>query len=105
MAHSSQYDPQRHHRRSIRLQGYDYSQAGMYFITLCTYDRQCLFGKIVEGDDGAPLMKLNPCGEIVKDAWLKTPSLRPNVILDEWVIMPNHIHGILIVQERVGDAP
>jgi len=86
------YDPEKHHRRSIRLPGYDYASAGMYFITLCCYQRQCLFGNIQDGE-----MHLNPLGQIVATEWLKTPQIRPNFGLDEWVIMPNHIHGIVTI--------
>jgi putative transposase len=68
----------------------------MYFITICAHNRESLFGRIVEGQDSAE-MRLNTYGEVVRDEWLKTPSLRPNVVLGEWVIMPNHIHGIIII--------
>lgn len=88
------YDPQKHHRRSIRLKNYDYSQPGSYFITICTQDRECLFGKINNG-----LMHLNEIGELVKNEWLRTSEIRPNIIVDEFVIMPNHLHGILIIDD------
>ena len=84
------YNPNIHHRRSVRLQGYDYSQAGLYFITICCDRRLCRFGNIENGE-----MKLNEFGKIAFDAWTKTPQLRPNVALGEFVIMPNHIHGII----------
>jgi putative transposase len=92
------YDPRRHHRRSIRLKGYDYTQAGSYFITICTQDRRCLFGEVVNGR-----MRLNDAGEIVRDEWFRTAALRPHVRLDddEFVAMPNHIHGIVRI---VGDV-
>ena len=86
------YDPERHHRRSIRLKGYDYSQAGAYFVTVCTHDRACVFGDVVDGE-----MRLNEYGAIVKDEWLRTDTLRENVVIDEYIIMPNHIHGIVII--------
>lgn len=89
------YDPNIHHRRSIRLKGYDYSQAGAYFITICVQDRACLFGKIINGK-----MILNEMGQIAYDEWLKTSELRKNVELDVFVIMPNHIHGIIILNGR-----
>lgn len=89
------YDPEMHHRRSIRLQGYDYSQAGAYYITICTQKRACLFGQIVDGE-----MVLNEYGEIVKTEWLKTSKIRRNITLDEFVIMPNHLHGIIIITEK-----
>jgi len=91
------YNPEIHHRRSIRLKGYDYSQAGAYFITICTENRRCLFG-MVEGSE----MILNRAGEYVKECWLKIPEHFPHAKLDEFSIMPNHIHGIIIINENVG---
>lgn len=79
-------------RRSIRLRGYDYSQAGAYFITICAQNRHCLFGNITEG-----AMVLNDAGRAVADCWLQIPDHFPNVELDEWVVMPNHIHGIVVI--------
>ncbi len=87
------YDPNKHHRRSIRLKGYDYSSAGAYFITICAYQRACLFGEIVDG-----MMQLNEFGQIVADEWLKSSEIRREIALDEWVVMPNHIHGIVFIQ-------
>ncbi len=86
------YDANRHRRRSIRLIGYDYTQPGAYFVTIVTHERGCLFGKVVNG-----AMQLNPLGEIVRAEWFKTAELRPYVRLDEreFVVMPNHIHGII----------
>ena len=92
-----QYDPQKHHRRSIRLKNYDYASSGAYFVTIVTHGRQCLFGQIVDGQ-----MRLNEFGEIVCDEWLKTEIIRPRVQLDVFVIMPNHIHGIIIVNDVDG---
>jgi REP element-mobilizing transposase RayT len=81
------YDPQIHHRRSIRLAGYDYSQAGPYFITICTHNRNLfLQSKRVQ--------------EMVRLAWHAQPTRFPTIVLDEFTIMPNHIHGIIIL----GDA-
>lgn len=91
------YDPQHHHRRSIRLKGYDYAQAGAYFLTLCTKDRACLFGDIV--DD---LMLLNVAGMVVDECWKAIPSHFPHVALDAFVVMPNHIHGVLRIGDTVG---
>ena len=93
------YDPERHHRRSIRIRGYDYSQAGAYFVTLCTCNRECLLGNVVDGQ-----MVLNDAGRIVVNVWIKTPELRPNVILDTFVVMPNHFHGIMVIIEPGGDV-
>ncbi|MBK7888536.1 MAG: transposase [Bacteroidetes bacterium] len=91
------YIPHLHHRRSIRLKGYDYSQEGLYFITICQQDRECLFGEIVDGE-----MLLNDAGKMVDDVWLKIPERFPHVLLHEYIIMPNHFHAIL---EILGSAP
>lgn len=90
------YDPSRHHRRSIRLPGYDYTQAGAYFVTICVQHRQHLLATI--GADGHTL---SPLGQIVARCWLALPRHFPALTLDAWVIMPDHMHGILIVH----DAP
>jgi putative transposase len=87
------YDPSKHKRQSIRLRDYDYSQTGAYFVTICAYHRQMLFGSISNGD-----MQVNIFGQIALDEWIKTEFVRPNIIIDECVIMPNHIHGIIIIQ-------
>ena len=79
--------PQHH---SIRYYGYDYSQEGLYFVTICTQGRLCLFGDIVEEE-----MVLNDVGRIAKECWLAIPEHFPLVELHEFVIMPNHIHGII----------
>ena len=89
------YDPDRHHRRSIRLKGYDYSRPGIYLVTICTQGRECLFGQIVDGE-----MQLNHAGRIAQDEWLRSAELRPRVTLDAFVVMPNHIHGIIILTDR-----
>jgi putative transposase len=89
------YDSQRRHRRrSIRLKDYDYSQAGAYFVTICAYNRACIFGDILEGQ-----MKLNRYGEIVNLEWLKTINMRTNLVLDAYIIMPNHIRGIISIAD------
>jgi REP element-mobilizing transposase RayT len=77
-------------RRSIRLQGYDYSQAGAYFITICTRDRGCLFGDMVDGQ-----MQLNEAGQIIQSVWDGLPQFYEGIDLDAFVIMPNHVHGII----------
>ncbi|RMD77214.1 MAG: transposase, partial [Chloroflexi bacterium] len=86
------YDSEQHYRHSIRLPGYDYTQAGGYFITICTHDRACLFGEVVAGE-----MQVNAVGEVVCAEWFRTAQIRPYVRLydDEFVVMPNHIHGII----------
>jgi putative transposase len=81
-------------RRSIRLKGYDYSQDGGYFVTVCAYGRECLFGQIENGQ-----MQLNEYGEIVTDIWRNIPEHYQFVQLDEFVVMPNHIHGIIIISK------
>ena len=91
------YNPEIHHRRSIRLKGYDYAQAGLYFITICTKDRKCLFGKIT----GAKMV-LNDAGKIAFDEWMKLPARFPNFDLDVFQIMPNHMHGIIVLNDFVG---
>ena len=92
------FDPEKHHRRSIRLRNYDYSQPGAYFVTICTYQKQSWFEEIKNGQ-----IYLNQLGKIVADEWLKTCKIRPNFKLDEWVIMPNHFHGIVIINDYSGD--
>ncbi|MDB9423713.1 transposase [Microcystis aeruginosa CS-564/01] len=92
------FDPEKHHRRSIRLRNYDYSQPGAYFVTICTYQKQPWFGEIKNGQ-----MYLNQLGKIVADEWLKTCKIRPNFQLDEWVIMPNHFHVIVIINDYSDD--
>ncbi len=86
------YDLGIHRRRSIRLKGYDYSQAGGYFVTICVQNRECVFGEIRDEE-----VRLSSIGEIVQQEWLRTPIIRPHVELDKFVIMPNHIHGIIII--------
>jgi putative transposase len=81
-----------HHRRSIRLKGYDYTRAGAYFVTICTKDRACLFGDVSDG-----VMRLNQMGHIVWQCWLAIPDHFPHVLLDEFVVMPNHVHGIIVI--------
>jgi REP element-mobilizing transposase RayT len=91
------YDPEKHHRRSIRLKGYDYTQPGAYFITICTHGRECLFGEIINGE-----MHLNEAGQIVVQTWQDLPNHISNVQLDAFVVMPNHVHGIIIITDRAG---
>lgn len=89
------FDPEKHHRRSIRLKDYDYARGGAYFVTVCTYNHQCLFGEIINGE-----MQLKNFGQIVSGEWLRTPQLRPNIVLDVFIVMPNHLHAILIIEGR-----
>jgi REP element-mobilizing transposase RayT len=85
------YNPDIHRRRSIRLKGYDYSQAGAYFVTLCAQNRQCIFGNITD-----ERMALNDAGRMVQTTWNEIPDHYPGVDVDAFVVMPNHIHGIVI---------
>ena len=89
------YDPQRHHRRSIRLPDYDYARPGAYFITMVTYQRDCLFGNIVDGK-----MHLSAMGQIAEEHWRLIPEHFPQVELGAYVIMPDHVHGIIIINGR-----
>ncbi len=86
------------HRRSFRLQEYDYSH-GTYFVTICTANRKSWLGSVVNG-----AMVLSDPGLIITEEWQKTPTLRPYVKLDQFVVMPNHFHGILIIYENRGTA-
>ena len=109
---SSKYDPQKHHRRSIRLPNYDYSQAGAYYVTIVAWHRECLFGEVVNGG-----MKLNQYGKIVQAEWLALPKRVEFLALGVFMVMPNHFHGILfflgtvgatrpgIIRPRLGETP
>jgi len=82
-----------HHRRSIRLRGYDYSQAGAYFVTICAQDRACVFGDVKDGK-----MRLNDAGRMVEKWWVELNHKFPAVQTDEYIVMPNHFHGIVVIQ-------
>ncbi|WP_460894244.1 transposase [Rufibacter soli] len=84
------YNPLQHHRRSIRLKSYDYTQAGRYFITLCTQDKLYLFGKIADSK-----IVLNEAGKMVEKEWLSLPERFHSIVLHDYVFMPNHFHGII----------
>lgn len=84
------FDPDIHHRRSIRLPEYDYSQPGSYFVTICTYEKECLLGSVAEG-----VVTLSDMGCIVEKCWLDLPKHFLNVEIDAHVVMPNHLHGII----------
>lgn len=90
-----------HHRRSIRLRGYDYTQPGAYFVTIMAYNGDHLFGKVVDG-----VMELDALGEIVREEWFKTAVVRPYVRLyeDAFVVMPNHIHGIVWIVDTASSG-
>ncbi|HLX11449.1 MAG TPA: transposase [Bacteroidota bacterium] len=81
------------------MKGFDYTQGGAYFITICTHDQECLMGEVL-----AEEMKLNDFGQIVDEEWKITSNLRPSVELDEYVIMPDHLHGIIILTEQESNA-
>ncbi|MBC8334837.1 MAG: transposase [Anaerolineales bacterium] len=84
-------------RNSLRLKGFDYSQPGAYFITTVTQHRVCLFGEVVDG-----VMRLNNAGKIVKTVWVELPIHYPHVELGTFVVMPNHVHGVIILTDTVG---
>lgn len=121
------YNPQIHHRRSIRLKGYDYSSPGAYFVTICAQNRECLFGKIepvVVADtqichnnglveSNKPVcpnwqkMILNDTGRMIEKWWIELKNKFNNIVVDEFVIMPDHFHGIIIIEngQTHGSAP
>jgi REP element-mobilizing transposase RayT len=82
-----------HHRRSIRLRGYDYTAAGAYFVTICAFQRECLFGSVQ-----AETMVVNDAGGIIEETWYRLPRRFPSIVLDECIVMPNHFHGIVLIE-------
>jgi len=86
------YDPDKPRRHTIRLKGYDYSQAGAYFVTTCTHNQECILGRVVDSE-----MRLSTFGEVVAACWDDLPHHYPHVELDAFAIMPNHIHGIIML--------
>lgn len=86
------YDPEKHHRKSISIPGYDYSQNGHYFVTICVQNKECIFGKINDGK-----MILNDIGKIIDLYWNKSLNHFKNIELDKYQIMPNHMHGIIVI--------
>src|SRR5262245_20099154 len=95
MQNKSKFDPQKQHRHSIRLKGYDYSQVGAYYVTIVAYQRDCLFGEIVNKE-----MVMNDFGKIADECWCAIPDHFPFVELGEYVIMPNHVHGIIVIRNN-----
>lgn len=93
------YSPETHHRCSIRLRGYAYSLSGAYFITICTHNRECLFGGIVDGE-----MLVHEFGSIVSKQWDAIPERFSCIELDAFTVMPNHIHGIILVGAPLAGA-
>ncbi|MDO8670444.1 MAG: hypothetical protein Q7O66_03325 [Dehalococcoidia bacterium] len=94
------YDPDKHHRRSLRLRGDDYSQEGAYFVTIAAQGRQRLFGQIVDGNT-----TLNRYGDIVREEWERSALIRTEIQLDEFVVMPNHLHGIVMISSPADRQP
>jgi putative transposase len=92
MSSPHKYNPAIHRRRSVRLRGYDYSSPGYYFITICTQNRACLFGDVANGQ-----MQLNDAGKMVMDEWEKSAQIRNEIRLDDFIVMPNHFHGIAVI--------
>lgn len=86
------FNVEMYNRRSIRLREYDYSSPGMYFVTICTQYRECLFGNVANGK-----MVLNDAGKMVQTVWNKIPQYYSGVNIDQFQIMPNHIHGIIVI--------
>ena len=86
------YNKELHHRRSVRLQDYDYSSDGLYFITICTADKKCIFGRVHNGE-----MILNDWGKIARDCLLEIPKHFQKVKILEYIIMPNHVHFIIVI--------
>ena len=91
------YNPDIHKRKSIRLKGHDYSQKGSYFITICIQNRECLLGDIIKEK-----MILSSAGYMVKQSWCELPEKFLNIILDTFIIMPNHFHGIIVITKEGG---
>jgi len=85
------YNPDKHHRHSIRLKGYDYSQPGGYYVTIVTQNRECLFGDVVDGK-----MALNEAGQMIKKWYLELENKFTDILCDAYVVMPNHFHSIII---------
>jgi len=86
------FNPDIHHRRSIRLKEYDYTKAGAYFVTICLFQRECLCGCVIDGE-----MQLGESGLAVQDAWDDLPNHYSHVELDQFIVMPNHVHGIVLL--------
>ena len=91
------YNPDVHHRHSIRLKEYDYSKEGMYFITICTKERECMLSEIVGADDPV-CPRLTTIGKMVNECWYKMNQIYESVTIHDYIIMPNHLHGIIEIQ-------
>ncbi len=96
----NRFEKYRTHHASRRLRGYEYTRAGVYFVTICTHGRACLLGKIIDGE-----MHLNTAGQIADEEWRRSETLRAEVTLDAYVVMPNHVHGLVIIAPPGTEAP
>jgi len=94
------FDSQRHHRRSTRLKGYDYATPGAYYVTICAAQRGLLFGRCVHG-----VIELNAIGQVIQDVWLSLPRHYPHIALDAFVVMPDHVHGIIVIVDTPAPPP
>lgn len=90
------FNPALHHRKSIRLRGWNYAWSGWYFVTIVTKDRRCDLGSVRDGE-----MILTDLGKAAEECWVKIPQHHAGVRLDAFVIMPNHVHGIVVIDESV----
>ncbi|MCY4653976.1 MAG: transposase [Dehalococcoidia bacterium] len=95
---NNRYDLNQPRRKPIRLKGYDYSRVGAYFITIVAQGRMCLFGDVVDGE-----MRLNDAGMMVRRVWDGMPDRFPHIEMDEFVVMPNHGHGVIVIQQSPGE--
>ena len=94
------YNPDAYHRRSVRLKGYGYTRAGAYFVTIVTRNRECLFGAVEAGN-----IRLSPSGEVVDQCLGELKQHFPGLTLDIYVVMPNHLHAVLVLPDRAGRGP
>lgn len=92
---TANYNPEIHHRRSIRLKGYDYSQEGLYFVTICVHNMECIFGEIINGQ-----MILNQTGRIIETTCLQIEKQYPHILINPYCIMPNHFHAIIEISSQ-----
>ena len=93
------HNPDQQHRHTIRLHDYDYTYAGAYYVTICTVQKQCTFGEVVDGQ-----VRLNEYGKVVEGEWAQSAAVRPYVALDAFVVMPNHVHGVIFIVYEEGDG-
>jgi REP-associated tyrosine transposase len=94
------FNPKTHHRQSVRLKGYDYTQPGWYFVTVCTHGKRFLFGDVSDGQ-----MLRNGLGDVAQVEWFRSAKLRDDVLTDAFIVMPNHIHGVLARRGTARRAP